>query len=140
MVRRLKSELPPDWDGTPRFPKREITPISVEYTQQERDVYALLQQYSQQCVRQASDATEQYATEFVVKLLKKRLFSSPEAFYATLQQHMTSLTSATRHVSVTRRPGMGILRGKIEQLEEENDNDAALDDSTGEALEATALR
>src|SRR5207248_591236 len=133
MVRRLKSELPKRWDGTSRFPKREITASSVEYTQPERDVYALLSEYSQQRLRQASDATEQYATEFVAMLLKKRLFSSPQAFYATHQQHMASLTSATRHVSVTRRPGIGILRSKIEQLDEENDNDTALEDSTGEA-------
>ena len=29
MVRRLKSELPPRWDGTPRFPKRVLDPIEV---------------------------------------------------------------------------------------------------------------
>src|SRR5438270_2478360 len=36
MVRRLKSELPPKWDDTPRFPRRVLTPIEVDYTDEER--------------------------------------------------------------------------------------------------------
>ena len=36
MVRRLKSELPPKWDGSPRFPKRVLEPIEVPYTDEER--------------------------------------------------------------------------------------------------------
>ena len=138
MVRRLKSELPKKWDGSPRFPERNIDAITVEYTQQERDIHQYLQQYSQSRIKQADDASELYATEFVVKLLKKRLFSSPEAFYATLTQHEQSLKQAQRHTSVTRRPSVGILRSKVEQLEEESDNDEVLDDATNEALEATA--
>jgi SNF2 family DNA or RNA helicase len=138
MVRRLKSELPKKWDGSPRFPLRKIDAIMVAYTQQERDIHQLLQQYSQSRIKQAGDASELYATEFVVKLLKKRLFSSPEAFYVTLAQHEQSLKQAQRHMNMTRRPGVGILRSKVEQLEEESDSDEALEDATSEALEATA--
>src|SRR5450759_3186169 len=47
MVRRLKSELPPRWDGSPRFPVRKIAAMEVEYTSQERDAHQLLQEYSQ---------------------------------------------------------------------------------------------
>jgi SNF2 family DNA or RNA helicase len=139
MVRRLKSELPKKWDGSPRFPLRNIDAITVAYTQQERDIHQLLQQYSQSRIKQAGDASELYATEFVVKLLKKRLFSSPEAFYTTLIQHEQSLRQAQRHTSVTKRPGMGILRSKVEQLDEESDSDESLEDATSEALDATAL-
>jgi len=138
MVRRLKSELPKKWDGSPRFPQRTIDAITVAYTQQERDIHQLLQQYSQSRIKQVGDASELYATEFVVKLLKKRLFSSPEAFYATLTQHERSLAQAQRHISVTRRPSVGILRSKVEQVEEESDNDESLEDATSEALEVTA--
>lgn len=139
MVRRLKSELPPRWNGAPRFPKRDIKPIEVAYTQQERDIHQALQQYSEQRITHASDSGEQYATEFVAKLLKKRLFSSPSAFFTTLSKHENALTEAKRHTTVTRRPSMGILRSKVEQLEEENDNDESLADATNEALEAVAL-
>jgi superfamily II DNA/RNA helicase/nucleoid DNA-binding protein len=139
MVRRLKSELPPRWNGEPRFPKREIEPIEVAYTQEERDIHQALQQYSELRIAHASDSSEQYATEFVAKLLKKRLFSSPAAFFATLTKHESALTEAKRHTSVTRRPSVGILRSKIEQLDEEHDNDESLLDATNAALEAVAL-
>ena len=139
MVRRLKSELPPRWNGEPRFPKREIEPIEVAYTQQERDIHQALQQYSELRIAHACDSSEQYATEFVAKLLKKRLFSSPSAFFATLTKHESALTEAKRHTSVTRRPSVGILRSKIEQLDEEHDNDKSLLDATNAALEAVAL-
>ena len=49
-----------------------------------------------------------------------------------------SLTEARRHTSVTQTPSVGILRSKVEQLEEENDNDESLEDATNEALEAAA--
>ena len=138
MVRRLKSELPKKWDGTPRFPQRQIDAIPVEYTQKERDIHQLLQQYSQRRLEYAADATELYATEFVVKLLKKRLFSSPEAFFTTLKQHEYALAQAKRHTGVTKRPSAGILRSKVEQLEEESDNDESIDDATNAALEVAA--
>ena len=139
MVRRLKSELPKRWDGSSRFPKRMIDALEVAYTQRERDVHQLLQQYSQRRIelaREQGDETERYATEFVVKLLKKRLFSSPEAFFLTLGQHENALGQAKRHTSVTRRPGLGILRSRVEQLEEESDNDETLEEAANAALEA----
>ncbi len=138
MVRRLKAELPPRWDGSPRFPRREITALPVEYTAQEREIHQLLQEYGRLRISESADAVERYATEFVAKLLKKRLFSSPQAFYVTLQQHEHALTEARRRSGVSLRPGEGILRSRVERLEEEHDDDEALDDATTEALEAVA--
>jgi SNF2 family DNA or RNA helicase len=138
MVRRLKSELPRRWDGTPRFHARKIHMLEVAYTQPERDLHQALQRYSEQRIKNAKDNTERYATEFVAKLLKKRLFSSPAAFLSTLIKHESSLSESRRHSGVTRRPSMGILRGQIEQSEEEHDDDEALSDAMDAALEATA--
>ena len=138
MIRRLKSELPKRWDGSARFAERKIDPLVVAYTPEEISIHQLLQQYSEQRILQTEDNVELYATEFVMKLLKKRLFSSPSAFFTTLKQHEQALTQATRHTSVTRRPSVGILRSKVEQLEEESDNDDSLNEATNEALEATA--
>ena len=55
MVRRLKSELPARWDNTPRFPKRMIEPLEVEYTAQEREVHQWLQRYSEARITQARE-------------------------------------------------------------------------------------
>ena len=87
MIRRLKSELPPRWDGTPRFPRRVLEPIEVDYTTEEREAHHLLQAYTHSRLEKTADEVEKYASEFVLKLLKKRLFSSPEAFAITLRQH-----------------------------------------------------
>ncbi len=137
MVRRLKSELPKRWDGTPRFPARTLEALDVAYTREEEEVHALLRQYNSSREKGASDV-ERVATEFVLKLLKKRLFSSPEAFARTLEQHERSLKAAkTRHASS--RPTQGILRRQIEGLEEEFGDDVAADEAETEAVE-TATR
>ncbi|WP_165360913.1 DISARM system SNF2-like helicase DrmD, partial [Candidatus Chloroploca sp. Khr17] len=66
MVRRMKSELPPRWDGTPRFPARTLEAIEVVYTPEELRVHQVLRQYTQSRLKGASDQTEQVASEFVV--------------------------------------------------------------------------
>lgn len=49
MVRRLKSdpELARKWDGSPRFARRSLEAIEVEYSQREKKAHALLREYSQ---------------------------------------------------------------------------------------------
>src|SRR5438552_10078976 len=42
MVRRLKRELPPRWDGMPRYPERVIAPIEVDYPDEERRAHRML--------------------------------------------------------------------------------------------------
>lgn len=138
MVRRLKSELPKRWDGSSRFPKRFIQDLPVSYTPAEHAAHQLLQEYAQiRLERSREHAVEHYATEFVLKLLKKRLFSSPQAFLQTLQRHEQSLAGSGRAL-VTQRPGVGILRSRIAQMEEESDNDDSLDEAMAEALEVAA--
>lgn len=140
MVRRLKSELPPRWDGTPRFPPRQLEAIEVDYTAEEKEVHAWLQRYTQLRRKNAANATEKFATEFVLKLLKKRLFSSPAAFAATLEQHLNSLASATRSKTKKtklRTPSLGILRQQIARVEEEYAEDDIYEEATGDAVEAS---
>ena len=139
MVRRLKSELPPRWDGTPRFPQRTLDVLEVPYTPAERGVHGLLQRYSRLRRQGPADEVERYATDFVLKLLKKRLFSSPAAFAGTLAKHTDSLQNARRRAGGSHpRPALGILRRQIEQVDEEFGDDSAADEVTEDALEATA--
>lgn len=138
MVRRLKSELPPRWDGSPRFPKRDLVPLEVSYTEEERNIHRLLQQYSKARQQAAADPTERYAADFVLKLLKKRLFSSPEAFARTLARHEHSLESARRHKTTgIGRPTFGILRSRVEQVEEEFGDDTAAEEAVGDAIDTS---
>ncbi len=140
MVRRLKVELPPRWDGSPRFPPRQLEAIEVGYTDEEKQVHTWLQQYTQLRQKNAANATEKFATEFVLKLLKKRLFSSPAAFAGTLEQHLNSLTSATRPQTARatlRKPSFGILRQQIARVEEEYAEDDIYEEATGDAVEVS---
>lgn len=142
MVRRLKSELPPNWDGTPRFPPRQLEAIEVDYTEAERQAHRWLQQYTRLRQQNVSGSAEKFAIEFVLKLLKKRLFSSPAAFAATLEQHLRALPAATRTQtkSAWRKPSVGILRQQIEQAEEEYAEDDSYEEAVLNAVEvATRL-
>ncbi|MGI8412950.1 MAG: DISARM system SNF2-like helicase DrmD [Solirubrobacteraceae bacterium] len=140
MVRRLKSDLPAKWDGSPRFPARRLEAIEVTYTAEEEHIHQLLRRYSilrQQAAR--ADQAERMATEFVLKLLKKRLFSSPEAFAHTLLQHKRTL-EGVRQRRTAPRPTFGILRRQIEGIDEEFGDDEAADEAGREALDvATRL-
>ncbi len=137
MVRRLKSDLPPEWDGTPRFQPREIAPLPVPYTDAERTVHGQLQAYSQLRRKHAVDPTERTASEFVLKLLKKRLFSSPAAFAHTLAQHKETIArggQGQKAASQLDRPSPGMLRALLASTEQEYGDDAGYDEATESAL------
>lgn len=140
MVRRLKRELPPRWDGTPRFPERKLEALEVEYSEAERQAHRQLHRYAERRQQGAQSEPERVATEFVLKLLKKRLFSSPAAFLATLAQHRQTLERVrSAPARAPAPPSLGILRARLEGLEEEFADDAAYEDTAAE-LTATATR
>lgn len=55
MVRRMKSDIVA-FDGTPRFPRREIHPLEVAYSEEERTVHRLFQRYAALCTARLRDA------------------------------------------------------------------------------------
>jgi SNF2 family DNA or RNA helicase len=139
MVRRLKKELPAKWDGSPRFPERKLEAISVAYADEERRAHIALKKYTELRTKDLEDQTERYATEFVLKLLKKRLFSSPRAFDTTLAKHEESIKSAQKRTSASyHKPNTSILRRQLEQVEEEFADDEAYDLATEEAIATTS--
>lgn len=91
MVRRMKSELKLRWDGSRRFAERVVKHLEVPYTDEERQAHRALQQYSERRLKQATSDGARTAAEFVLKLLKKRLFSSPAAFGITLEKHLATV-------------------------------------------------
>ena len=139
MVRRLKQEMK-NWDNSPMFPCRKLEAITVDYPQVERQVHAALKRYTELRTKGVDDTVEKYATEFVLKLLKKRLFSSPQAFLTTLTQHQESLRTARRRQasSLTTKPTEEILRRQLEQVEEEFADDEAYEAATDESIGNTS--
>ena len=138
MVRRMKSELPPQFDGTPRFPKRHIQAVEVAYTEEEKRAHAWLHEYTELRQQNPKDAVERYATEFMMKMLKKRLFSSPVAFLLTLERHLKTLEK-TRVTQEQYKPTFGILRQQLEAAEEDDPEEAAQEDGEDAILTASRL-
>lgn len=91
MVRRMKDELKLRWDGSRRFAERAVRHLEVPYAEEERQAHRALQAYSGLRLKNAVSDGERMAAEFVLKLLKKRLFSSPAAFAITLEKHAATV-------------------------------------------------
>ena len=133
MVRRMKGDIV-DWKGEPKFARREIVSIEVGYTDQERRIHRALVEYSRLRQEATNGEGNRYATEFVLKLLKKRLFSSPAGFAQTLEKHRRSLTEGPKRVERGRQ-AVRILRRAIGEAEEEYADDSRFEESLGEAVE-----
>ena len=138
MVRRLKSDPSFAFNhlGIRRFPPRILEPIEVPYTAEEQEIHAALRQYTKLRSSRAANNAERFATEFVLKTLKKRLFSCPAAFLTTLEQHEKALHTAKRKVD---KPTYKTLQLELDRLDEEYADDGDYDEATADALD-TATR
>jgi superfamily II DNA or RNA helicase len=115
MVRRLKEEIH-NPDGSARFASRTIRPVEVRYDDEERRAHRLLSQYSQLRAEGNTGHRQRIASEFISKLLKKRLFSSAVAFRNTLEEHMKTLARYEGAEAPTERELQALLAGAEEQL------------------------
>ena len=84
--------------------------------------------------KRATDHAERFATEFVLKTLKKRLFSSPAAFLTTLERHEESLRSAKK--KAVSKPKMSVLQREFDRMEEDYADDLEYDEATADALDS----
>ena len=133
MVRRMKSELELRWDGTRRFAERRVCHLEVPYNEAERRAHRALQQYTTLRLKTFKTDAERFATEFVLKLLKKRLFSSPAAFAITLEKHRQSIAGSKSSLV-----GTIAWRRQIETAEDDYANDDEYENSAQDAVEAAS--
>ena len=138
MVRRLKSEIE-NWDGSPLFPKRELEALEVDYPDEEKAVHAALQSYTRSRRENATSRAETFATEFVLKLLKKRLFSSAAAFASTLAQHERSLRESRKRSAGQPKIQEAALLRDIDRAEEDYADDAEMESAADDALQTASL-
>lgn len=123
MVRRLKDEIT-NPDGTQRFARRTIEPVEVTYSDDERTAHTQLTKYSRLRAEGNTSQRQRMATEFVAKLLKKRLFSSTVAFRNTLEEHLKTLA---RYEGIP-EPSERELRTLLATADEPTPDDAAVDE------------
>ncbi|GGV41964.1 helicase SNF2 family protein [Kitasatospora herbaricolor] len=148
MVRRLKRDLPPSWDGSPRFPERDLDhPLEVAYDAATRDAYAKLDEYAQSRREAISGQLTLIGTapgraaDFVTTLLKRRFLSSPKAFANTVETHLQTMLARERQGDRARHDEQGaysalekILARMIEQVEETAEDDTAFEEAARDAL------
>lgn len=132
MVRRMKSELEERWDGTRRFAKRCVKHLEVDYTHAERRGHQALREYTKLRALSATTEGQQFATEFVLKLLKKRLFSSPAAFAVTMEKHARSIAAAVGS------PNGTAWQRQIEEADEDFANDEDYESLSLDAIETAS--
>ena len=134
MVRRLKSDIV-DADGKPVFPKRNVMALEIDYTDEEREIHKLLGDFTELRMKSVQGTRYRRGLDFIHKLLKKRLFSSPMAFANTFVKHLQSLEkrrTRTNEDTMNDR----ILRKAIMRAEEEFQDDAVAEEALHEAVEA----
>ena len=134
MVRRLKTYLV-DADGNPLYPKRRLMPLEIDYSEEEREIHGLLKQFTAARAKSVKGSSFRYGSDFVHKLLKKRLFSSPMAFAGTLAKHRESL-ERPRAKQKAGAMDDKILKKAILKAEEDFANDQLYEDAQYEAVEA----
>ncbi|MEN6547564.1 MAG: DISARM system SNF2-like helicase DrmD [Armatimonadia bacterium] len=125
MVRRLKDEIT-DALGGRVFPKREIPAIAV--TLRDETVSEVLGNYVTSRMQRAG-ATDYFAIQFALTMLKKRFLSSPLAFWRSLQTHMRFAGTLDEAADL----------GLVERMKEKVDEDWDDDDEKAQH-EETALQ
>ncbi len=136
MVRRLKTDIT-DVNGNRVFPDRKLEVLEVDYTEEERQIHATLVEYTRLRQESVQEQGGGHATEFVLKLLKKRLFSSPAAFAGTLEEHRKNLVRK-KQSSDSNALDQGVLRRLIQQAEEDYADDDRFQDAQNEAVGAAS--
>lgn len=133
MVRRLKSDIV-DSNGKPVFSVRKLEGLEIDYSEEERQIHALLGEYTADRSKSVKGTRFEYGTDFVHMLLKKRLFSSPMAFALTLAKHRQTLEHGKPKGD---QDGMDdrILRKAILKTEEEYSDDSQVEEAQHEAVE-----
>lgn len=136
MVRRMKSQLVDDL-GEKRFPDRILRELVVHYADEERELHRAFGDYARLRKDRAQSPQERYALEFSIRLLKKRLFSSPGSFWKSIEHHSQRLQETTRKPAQRslRQEGLRMLRRYLDSFEAEDfGSDADLDEALTEKL------
>lgn len=137
MVRRLKAEIV-DEEGKPVFPRRVPLSLDVEYGAEEEAVHAALSEYTASRLERVRGTGAESGERFVLKLLKKRLFSSPAAFAKTLSRYVAGLEGNDRPRKRDEPLDDRVLRRYVREAEEEQADDQAKEAVLDEATVAVA--
>ena len=113
--------------------------FEVAYTEEERAVHAALRRYTKlRGERKPKDKAEKFATEFVLKTLKKRLFSCPAAFADDTRPAREVAPTAKAGRRPLRKPTVGIFQQELDRVDEDYADDGEYDEATDDAVDAAS--
>ncbi|MBO8167324.1 MAG: DEAD/DEAH box helicase family protein [Kosmotoga sp.] len=129
MVRRMKrgEAAVKDSLGRPLFPNRKIESITVIPSEDELRCYELLNEYIKNSIK-SSEIQKNRPLEFALTILKKRLLSSPRAFYKSILAHSSYIERTNNTFSY--------LQLLTQRLNEDWDNDIDKEQTEEELLSA----
>jgi len=136
MVRRLKTDLV-DAEGNPIYPKRELKALEVDYSDDELEAHDALRALTLSREQKAKGTRAAFGENFVLKLLKKRLFSSPRAFATTLEKYVDRVLHGKKS---EKRSAFDekILHKAIQEAQEEYADDNRYEEALDAAVEMVA--
>ena len=138
MVRRLKSELPPKWDGSPRFPKRVLEPLEVAYTDEEQAIHAALRQYAELRPKRARGQRREVRHRVRAQDAQEAALLQPGGLPATLEQHETVAAARPSGARPCPKPSVGILQRELDRIDEDYADDDEYDEATDDAVDAAS--
>ena len=137
LMRRMVKEDLLKFDGTPLFPKRHAYTINYTLSDSEKHLYDNVTEYVREEMNRADRFGQQRVirVSFALTILQRRLASSPEAIYRSIQNRRNRLEDQLKEAQ---------KKGKLESetdlpgsFSNENDLDNFLDESTAEEVEDT---
>ena len=136
LMRRMVKEKLLKFDGTPLFPERRAYTINYTLSDPEAQLYHDVTEYVREEMNRAErlDGDRGNVVGFALTILQRRLASSPEAIYRSIERRRERLESRLREEQVLQRGGEARIDMAHDIAASMYDDD---DDLPAEELEAT---
>ena len=116
LMRRMVKEDLVKFDGAPLFPERYAYTINYELSDLEKQLYDEVTEYVRKEMNRADQLNRQRGNRigFALTILQRRLASSPEAIYRSIQRRRERLQNRLQEETENRRSSEGQLRDREE--------------------------
>ena len=146
VMRRMVKEDLLTFDGKPLFPERIAETVPYELTELEQDLYEQVTTYVREGMNRAAklDGKRRNTVGFALTVLQRRLASSPEAIYRSLERRAARLERRKQEVlagSAIAEPKAADVIGDIDEFDDDEFSAEEMEEFEEELVDAaTAAR
>ena len=146
VMRRMVKEDLLTFDGKPLFPERIAETVPYELTELEQDLYEQVTTYVREGMNRAEklDGKRRNTVGFALTVLQRRLASSPEAIYRSLERRAARLERRKQEVlagSAIAEPKAADVIGDIDEFDDDEFSAGEMEEFEEELVDAaTAAR